>query len=58
MTIEGLLNTSVDDCKSSIAHINDLDFLFSLHAQCIAQGHPSRTRIVAARIRKIKMGQG
>lgn len=56
-TIKNLINTSVDDCKSSLEHITDLDFLQELHGAVLSLGgHPSRLRIVAARIRKVKMG--
>lgn len=54
-TVNGLINTSVEDCKSTLAHIDDLDLLTALHAQCLALGQPSRLRIVAARIRQLKM---
>ena len=53
-TVKGLINTSVDDCKVTLNHIADLDLLTELHAQCLALGQPSRLRVVAARIRKIK----
>lgn len=55
-TVEGLINTSVEDCKTTLTYIDDLDLLTALHAQCLALGQPSRLRVVAARIRKIKMG--
>lgn len=57
MTIAQLINTSVDDCRSSLDHVTDLDFLEKLHAECLRLAHPSRLRVVSARIRKVKMGR-
>jgi len=54
--VESLLNTSVDDCKCSLHHVTDLDFLRALHAECEKRGHTSRAKVVAARIRRLERG--
>jgi hypothetical protein len=52
--IEGLVNTSVDDCKCTIGFIEDLDFLRQLLTRCEEIGHKSRAQVVARRIRQIE----
>lgn len=57
MTIPQLISTSVDDCRISLEYVTDLEFLQQLHAECLRLAQPSRLRVVAARIRKVKMGK-
>lgn len=54
LTVDALLNTSVEDCKSSLFFIDDLDFLRKLLAECEKRGGASRIKVVAARIRKVE----
>jgi hypothetical protein len=56
-TVESLLNTSVDDCKSSLEFITDLTLLRRLYVRCIETGHKTRAKYVNARINKLKGGK-
>lgn len=51
--IEALCNTSVDDCRSSIALIDDVEFLGRLWAEAKRRGHTTRATIVRRRINAI-----
>lgn len=52
--VRSLLNTSVDDCRNSIADETNVDLLIELHKQCIDQpGHKTRATIVMRRINQI-----
>lgn len=51
--IAALLNTSVDDCRSSIAHITDVEFLNLLWGEAKRRGHNTRATIVRRRINAI-----
>ncbi len=51
--VESLLNTSVDDCRSSIAHITDVEFLNLLWGEAQRRGHKTRAVIVRRRINAI-----
>lgn len=52
--IENYLNTSVDDCRTSLNFISDLEFLRQLLEACEQRGHTSRARVVRSRIRKVE----
>lgn len=56
-TVSNLMNTSVDDCKTSLGFIDDLDLLRQLLAECDRREHKSRAQIVARRIRQVEKGQ-
>lgn len=51
--VEDFLNTSVDDCRSSIGHISDVEFLQRLEAECARLGHKTRKIIVRRRLNRI-----
>jgi hypothetical protein len=53
-TVNNLIHTSVEDCKTSLNFIDDLDLLRALLAECEKRGHTSRAKVVAARIRKVE----
>lgn len=55
-TVEGYMNTSIDDCKSSLPFETDLSLLRRLYVKCIETGHKSRAKIVNTRIKKLKKG--
>lgn len=51
--VEMLLNTSVDDCRSHIDNIDDVEFLQRLWGACGVRGHKTRETIVRRRINKL-----
>ncbi len=51
--IEALCNTSVDDCRSSIAYITDVEFLCRLESAAISRNHKTRAAIVRRRINAV-----
>ncbi|MCC6907083.1 MAG: hypothetical protein IT430_04005 [Phycisphaerales bacterium] len=51
--LHGLLNTSVDDCRSHIDNMDDIEFLQRLWGACQARGHKTRATIVRRRINKL-----
>jgi hypothetical protein len=53
-TAEGLLNTSVDDCRIDLPTVTDLGLLRRLLVLCQQNGHASRYKLVAARIKQLK----
>lgn len=55
-TVEGLMNTSVEDCKIDVGNITDLTLLRRLYVKCLETGHKSRAKIVNTRIKKLKKG--
>lgn len=52
-SVQQLLNTSVDDCRSSIYHITDIDFLSRLESEANRRGHKTRAVIVRRRINAV-----
>lgn len=48
--IDAQLSTSVDDCKCSVAFVQDVRLLRRLVEVCKARGHTSREKVVQARI--------
>ena len=52
---DGLIFTSVDDCRVSIGHITDLPFLEGLLVQVRGrEGHVSRARVIERRINALR----
>lgn len=52
--MDALIMTSVDDCRVSIGHINDLPFLEGLLVQVRMIGHVSRARVIERRINALR----
>lgn len=55
-SIDNLMNTSVEDCKTLLAHQTDRGVLQELHTRCVEAGHKTRAKLVEARIRKLERG--
>jgi len=53
-TVDNYLNTSVDDCKSSLQHCTDMDLLKELLVECIKRGHTTREKYVRSRITQLE----
>lgn len=53
-TIRGLMNTSVEDCKTSLQSVDDIGLLRSLLAECYAAGHKSRGKAVERRLKQVR----
>lgn len=51
------LNTSVEDCRTSMFFVDDLALLRELLFACHQRAHVSRAKVVAARIRQIEKEQ-
>ena len=56
-TVSNLMNTSVDDCKSTLGFIDDLVLLRQLLAECKRNDHKSRARVVESRIRTVEKAE-
>lgn len=54
--INALLSTSVDDCKCSVAGIQDVRLLNLLAQACKDRGHISREKVVRARLNALLKG--
>jgi hypothetical protein len=49
------MNTSVEDCRSSVVHIVDQELLERVLAECrAASGHKSREKVISARLRQLR----
>jgi len=53
-TVQGLLNTSVDDCKISLQHVTDLNLLRELLLKCEEREHKTRAGYVRQRIKQLE----
>lgn len=52
-TVAGYINTSVDDCKTSLMHCTDIGFLRVLSEECEKIGHKTRASYVKSRINSL-----
>lgn len=52
--VGALLNTSVDDCRSSMPHYDDVDLLRKVRAVALEMGHKTRATIIARRIKQLE----
>jgi hypothetical protein len=48
------MNTSVEDCKTSLQSVDDIGLLRSLLAECYAAGHKSRGKAVERRLKQVR----
>ena len=55
-TVESLISTSVDDCKTSLGFITDRTLLRRLYVRCIETGHKTRAKLVTRRLKQLKGG--
>lgn len=51
--ISNLMNTSVDDCRSSLSNYHDSTLLCDLLIKCHAMNHGSREQVVRRRIAQL-----
>lgn len=54
--ITRLMNTSVDDCKSSLEHYHDPGLLCDLLLACYSIGQKSREQVIRRRISRLIKG--
>lgn len=56
-SITGFISTSCEDCKSSLQHVNDLQFCRDLLNACeLVKGQKTRISIIKSRIRQLEKG--
>lgn len=55
-TVNGLVNTSADDCKISLRFVTDLELLREALRVCQIQGHTTKVKHISSRIRQIEKG--
>lgn len=52
--VNSLIGTSVDDCKATLPHVNDLPMLRRLLELCEQREHKTRAQVVRRRIRQLE----
>lgn len=55
-TVENLISTSVDDCKTILGFITDLTLLRRLYVVSLERGYKSKAKLANARIKQLKKG--
>lgn len=55
--INSLINTSVNDCRSSLAHKTDITLLKKVLAVAGCLGHKSRAKVIQRRINELQKAE-
>lgn len=54
--VKKLVHTSADDCKVSLAFVNDINTLREALTECATLGYKSKVKHIASRIRQVEKG--
>lgn len=55
-TVEGLISTSVDDCKTTLGFITDVTLLRRLYVRSLELGYKTKAKLAQTRIKQLKKG--